>query len=39
MAGMMRMALSPEESRKRRLGAEQTATMRCVLDISGLALF
>jgi len=39
MAGMMRMPLSPGESRKRRLGAEQTATMRCVLDISGLALF
>jgi hypothetical protein len=30
MAGMMRMQLSPGESRKRRLGAEQTATMRCV---------
>ena len=30
MAGMMRMLLSPGESRKRRLGAEQTATTRCV---------
>ena len=38
MAGTMRMLLSPGELRKRRLGAEQTATMRCVLSISILAL-
>jgi hypothetical protein len=38
MAGMMRTPLSPGESPKRRLGAEQTATMRCVLDIPRLAL-
>lgn len=31
MAGTMRMLLSPGELRKRKLGAEQTATMRCVL--------
>ena len=38
MDGMMRMLLSPGELRKRRLGAEQIATMRCVLSISSLAL-
>ena len=38
MAGMMRMLLSPGELQKRRLGAEQIATMRCVLGISSLAL-
>ena len=38
MAGMMRMLLSPGELRKRRLGAEQIATMRCVPSISSLAL-
>jgi hypothetical protein len=37
MAGMRRTPLSPGESPKRKLGAEQTATMRCVLDIPGLA--
>jgi len=37
MAGTMMMLLSPGELRKRRLGAEQTATMRCVLSISSLA--
>jgi hypothetical protein len=37
MAGTMMMPHSPGEPRKRRLGAEQTATMRCVLRISSLA--